>query len=425
MKANLAKYILTALVLGGVVGTIIKIFGAPDGLGQTYLVEGLFHAGGLMFVNMIKMLVVPLVFVSIVNAVCSLEDIAQVGRLGFKTIGLYLVNTIVAIAIALAVALIISPGTGADLGYANTSIELSRTELPSLLDMIINIVPLNPFQAVVSGNILQILFMAVLTGIAIKKLENHETHSVSNVFSLANSVMMKLVSMVMNLAPWGVFFLTAKLAATLNSSSILSVFAYVSTGLFVMCLYLFVFYPLVTSVVTRRCSPVDFIRHTSEQMMFALSTASSNATIPVTYQTLINKFKVPARVAGFSVPLGATINMSGSAIYMTVAAVFVANAYHVELTTLELSTMTFTTFLLAIATGGIPGGAAVTTGVLLLTMGLPIEAMGIILATDRILDAGCTVTNVVGDTAVGILSSLGESAETVAIDPVCSIEKKV
>ena len=421
MKRNLAGQILISLVVGLVLGGTIQLLANSEGILQTYLVGGLFHAGGSIFVGMIKLMVVPLIFISIVNAVCGLDDISQFGRLGFKTFGLYLINTVVAIGATIAIAMVIQPGSGANLGLADDTLTLSRTNLPNLLDMVIGIVPTNPFQAFVEGNILQILFMAILTGIAIKKLENHETHSVSKAFSLANSVMMKLITMVMGLAPLGVFFLTAKLAATLDASSIVSVLTYVMTGLLVMILWLFVFYPVVIGLTTG-IGPTRFLRETREQMMFALSTASSNATIPVTFKTLIEKLGVSEKVAGFSVPLGATMNMSGAAIYMVLATIFVANAYGVALDGTALFTLGFTAFLLAIATGGIPGGAVVTTGVLLHTLGLPIEALGIIVATDRILDAACTVTNVVGDTAVstivakseGQIDVIGESTDSLA-----------
>ncbi|WP_211828081.1 dicarboxylate/amino acid:cation symporter [Kistimonas asteriae] len=417
MSSNLATRILIALVGGIVAGALIQHFASPEGMLQTWLVSGLFHAGGNIFVSMIKLMVMPLIFISIVNAVCSLDDINQFGRLGAKTLGLYLLNTVIAIAAAIGIALMIKPGLGANLGLADASLSLSRTEVPSLLDMVIGIVPTNPVQAFAEGNILQILFMAIITGIAIKKLEDQETHSVSKAFSLANNVMMKLIGMVMALAPYGVFFLTAKLAATLDSHSILSVMTYVMTASLVMLIWLFGFYPLVTGMATGT-SPISFIRKTREQMMFALSTASSNATIPVTFRTLTDKLGVSEKVAGFSVPLGATMNMSGAAIYMTVATMFVAYAYNVDLSGGELVTLGVTAFLLAIATGGIPGGAVVTTGVLLHQLGLPIEALGIIIATDRILDALCTVTNVVGDTAVStiVAKTEGEIAEDILYD---------
>lgn len=422
MNNNLAVKILISLVFGVVTGATIQFFGAADGMAQSLLVDGLFYATGSMFVGMIKLLVVPLIFISIVNAVCSLEDVSQFGRLGFKTFGLYLINTVLAICGAIGVSLLIKPGIGASLGLADETVVLSKTNVPDLMEMVVGIVPTNPVLAFAEGNILQILFMAILTGIAIKKLENHETHSVSRGFSLANSVMMKLVTMVMGLAPLGVFFLIARLAATLDAASIVSVVAYVGTSLLVMGLWLFIVYPLMVGLMTN-ISPKKFLKETREQMIFAVSVASSNATIPVTFKTLTEKLGVSEKVAGFSVPLGATMNMSGAAIYMVVATLFVANAYGVDLNGPGLLTLGFTAFLLAIATGGIPGGAAVTTGVLLHTLGLPVEALGIILATDRILDAACTVTNVVGDTAVSAIVASSEGA--VQVDTGDSLPKNV
>ena len=399
MDNKLASRILTALVIGLFVGSIIQMFAAPDGFLQTVLITNTFGTGGTLFVDMIKLVVMPLIFISIVNAVCSVEDMSQFGRLGVFTFGLYLVNTAIAIVAAIFVATLLQPGLGADLGLADPSVELSLKEPPSLLAMIVDIVPVNPVDAFVEGKILQILFMAIVTGVAIKKLDTQDAHSVSKAFAIANNVMMKLVSMIMSLAPWGVFFLTAKMAATLDIESIQSVMSYVGTALLVITVWLFVFYPLMIFATTR-LSPLDFIRKTREQMIFALSTASSNATIPVTLRTLTEKLNVSSRIAGFSVPLGATMNMSGAAIYMVVASIFVADAYGLTLNRVELIDLGFTAFLLAIATGGIPGGAIVTIGVLLHTLGLPVEALGIIIAVDRIIDPACTVLNVTGDTVV-------------------------
>ena len=399
MDNKLASRILTALVIGLFVGSIIQMLAAPDGFLQNVLITNTFGTGGTLFVDMIKLVVMPLIFISIVNAVCSLEDMSQFGRLGVFTFGLYLVNTAIAIVAAIFVATLLQPGLGADLGLADPSVELSLKEPPSLLAMIVDIVPVNPVDAFVEGKILQILFMAIVTGVAIKKLDIQDAHSVSKAFAIANNVMMKLVSMIMSLAPWGVFFLTAKMAATLDIESIQSVMSYVGTALLVITVWLFVFYPLMIFATTR-LSPLDFIRKTREQMIFALSTASSNATIPVTLRTLTEKLNVSSRIAGFSVPLGATMNMSGAAIYMVVASIFVADAYGLTLNRVELIDLGFTAFLLAIATGGIPGGAIVTIGVLLHTLGLPVEALGIIIAVDRIIDPACTVLNVTGDTVV-------------------------
>ena len=403
MNRNLAPRILIALIGGLLAGALCQLTADMGGLFYQLLVHGLANAIGEMFVSLIKLMVVPLVFISIVNAVCDLEDINQFGRLGGKTFIIYLLNTVLAIAVAMLVAMVIEPGLGA--GFILSSAPetaSSTTQLPSVMRLIINIIPENPFQALAEGNILQILFMALLTGIAIKKLENQDTHSASKAFRVTNKLMMKLTLMVMSLAPVGVFFLVLKLAATLNFHGMISMMSYILTTLGVMLLWLFVIYPVAVGFITGS-SPLMFIRKTREQMMFAVSTSSSNATIPVTYRTLTEKLGVSEKIAGFSVPLGATMNMSGAAIYITVGTLFVANAYGYSFDSTQLWTLGFTAFLLAVATGGVPGGAMVMAGVLIHQMGLPAETFGVIVATDRILDAGCTVTNVVGDTAVSTI----------------------
>ncbi|EKE77960.1 dicarboxylate/amino acid:cation symporter [Gallaecimonas xiamenensis] len=408
MQYSLTTKIFIALVAGLAVGAASRLFPGIEFLHQT-LIHDLFGTAGGLFVSLIKLLVVPLVFISIVNGVCSLENLGQFGRLGTKTFLLYLFNTVLAIAAALAIGLMFAPGSGANLTLDGKPFEPALTEAPSLLQLVASVVPSNPFQAFAEGNMLQILFMAIITGIAIKGLGRDESKAAAKGFAIANNVMMKLVVMVMSLAPFGVFFLTTGLAATLDTHSILSVGAYVGTNIFVMLLWILLFYPLVIWGFTG-INPILYLAKLREQIFFSLSTASSNATIPVTFKTLTEKLGVDKTVAGFGVPLGATMNMSGSAIYMTVATIFVANAYGHGLAEGQLITLGVTAFLLAIATGGVPGGAAVTTGVLLHQLGLPMEAMAIILATDRICDAFVTTTNVVGDTAVSTLVAKTEQS---------------
>ncbi|WP_461535684.1 dicarboxylate/amino acid:cation symporter [Spongorhabdus nitratireducens] len=407
MNRNLAPRIMVALLGGLLTGILCQLIASSDSLLYQLLIHGASTAIGDMFVAMIKLMVVPLVFISIVNAVCDLDDINQFGRLGGKTFIAYIINTLLAIAVAMVACLIISPGENAGFTLSSEAQTTVTTQMPSVLQLIVNIVPENPFQALAEGNILQILFMALLTGVAIKKLENQDTHSASKTFRVANKLMMKLTLMVMSLAPIGVFFLVLKLAAIIDYQGMISMLSYITTALGVMVLWLFFVYPVVVGLLTNS-NPLMFIRKTREQMMFAVSTASSNATIPVTYRTLTEKMGVSEKIAGFSVPLGATMNMSGSAIYITVGTLFVANAYGFTFDNAQLATLAFTAFLLAVATGGVPGGAMVMTGVLIHQMGLPAETFGVIVATDRILDAGCTVTSVVGDTAVSTIIARSE-----------------
>ncbi|MED5523809.1 MAG: dicarboxylate/amino acid:cation symporter [Pseudomonadota bacterium] len=409
MQSSLTTRIFVALAAGLIFGTLSRVFFADvDFIHQT-LIHDLFGTAGGLFVSLIKLMVVPLVFISIVNGVCSLENLGQFGRLGTKTFLLYLVNTVLAIAVALTLALWLAPGEGAGLTLNGQPFTPSFTEPPSLLQLVASVVPSNPFKAFVDGNMLQILFMAIITGIAIKGLGGEETRAAARGFAIANKVMMKLVVMVMSLAPLGVLFLTTGLAATLDTRSIAAVGSYVGSNIAIMLLWMLVFYPMVVSVFTG-ISPWLYLAKLREQIFFSLSTASSNATIPVTFKTLTEKLGVDKTVAGFGVPLGATMNMSGSAIYMTVATIFVANAYGAGLDASQMVALATTTFMLAIATGGVPGGAAVMTGVLLHQLGLPMEAVAIILATDRICDAFVTATNVVGDTAVSTLVAKTEGS---------------
>ncbi len=226
-------------------------------------------------------------------------------------------------------------------------------------------------------------------------------------FKLANEIMMKLVGLVMSLAPYGVFALMAQLGATLDAHTLMSVAGYVALVVAMLVFWIFVFYPIVVGMTTS-VSPKQFLRATREQILFSLSTASSNATIPVTMRTLTEKLQVSKSVAGFGVPLGATMNMSGVSIYIALATIFVANAFGQPINSADIFTLGLTILLLSIGAGGVPGGGVVMVGVLLHQLGLPPEGLAIIAAVDRINDMFCTSSNVVGDTAVNTIVAKSE-----------------
>ncbi|MGL4613206.1 MAG: dicarboxylate/amino acid:cation symporter [Shewanella sp.] len=396
MVKSLSTRIFIGLFAGLIFGTLVQ-YGLNDiGFFSDNLVE--FAAGiGTMFVNMIMMLVVPLVFVSIVCGVCELQDLNSFGRLGGKTFSFYIINTLVAITAALLVALLLTPGKGVDMS-SRDGVAIMATELPSLMALVIDIIPRNPIAAFMSGNMLQVIFMALLLGGVMKSLGGH-MHGAIQGFQTANKIMMKLIAVVMSLAPYGVFALMFKLGATLDVAVFLSVLEYLLLILGLLLLWIFVVYPIAVSLFTP-ISAKTFREKTQEQVLFALSTASSNATIPVTMRTLIEKLGVNRAVAGFGVPLGATMNMGGVAIYITIAIFFVANAFGMPITTEQLPSLLFSIFLLSVGAGGVPGGGMVMIGVLIHQLGLPIEAFAIVAALDRIIDMVLTSCNVVGDTAV-------------------------
>ncbi|MFY2509539.1 dicarboxylate/amino acid:cation symporter [Vibrio pectenicida] len=401
MDKSLSRKIFVGLFAGLMIGTAIQYLFSGVAIFDTYLLGAAEGAGG-MFVSLIKLLVVPLVYVSIVCGIVDLKDITAFGRLGGKTFALYIINTIIAIAAALTVGLIFQPGADANLaGTISESVKLTTTETPDIFSLVVNIVPSNPVQAFANGDMLQIIFMAILTGLAIQALDSRGGPAIRT-FKLANEIMMKLVGLVMSLAPYGVFALMIQLGATLDAHTLGSVASYVALVVAMLVFWIFVFYPMAVGIFTG-VSPKTFLRATREQILFSLSTASSNATIPVTMRTLTEKLKVSDSVAGFGVPLGATMNMSGVSIYIALATIFVANAFGQPINSADVFTLGLTILLLSIGAGGVPGGGVVMVGVLLHQLGLPPEGLAIIAAVDRINDMFCTSSNVVGDTAVNTI----------------------
>lgn len=412
MVKSLSTRIFMGLFVGLIFGTIVQYFLYDVSFFSDNLV--VFASGiGTMFVNMIMMLVVPLVFVSIVCGVCELKDLKSFGRLGGKTFGFYIINTVIAILAALAVALLLQPGNGVDMSSGD-DVAITATELPSLMGLLVDIVPRNPIEAFSSGNMLQVIFMALLLGGVIKSLGEHVAGAV-RAFQTANIIMMKLITTVMNLAPFGVFALMFKLGATLEADVFMSVLEYLLLILGLLLLWIFVVYPLAVGMFTP-ISASTFRAKTQEQVLFSLSTASSNATIPVTLRTLTDKLGVSRSVAGFGVPLGATMNMGGVSIYITIAIFFVANAFGTPITTEQLPSLLFSIFLLSVGAGGVPGGGMVMIGVLIHQMGLPIEAFAIVAALDRLIDMVLTSCNVVGDTAVLTIVDQTEKQHELASD---------
>ncbi|WP_299018922.1 dicarboxylate/amino acid:cation symporter [uncultured Photobacterium sp.] len=407
MKKSLSGKIFAGLFAGLIIGTAIQYLFNGVTLMDTYVL-GLAEGAGGMFVSLIKLLVVPLVYVSIVCGIVELKDITAFGRLGGKTFGLYILNTIIAITAALTVGMIFQPGADANLaGAMSEAVELTTTETPDIFSLIVNIVPSNPVQAFASGDMLQIIFMAILTGLAIQALDTRGGPAIKT-FKMANEIMMKLVGLVMSLAPYGVFALMIQLGATLDANTLMSVAGYVALVVAMLVFWIFFFYPAMVGLATG-IKPSQFLRSIREQILFSLSTASSNATIPVTMRTLTDKIGVSKSVAGFGVPLGATMNMSGVSIYIALATIFVANAFGQPINSADLFTLGLTILLLSIGAGGVPGGGVVMVGVLLHQLGLPAEGLAIIAAVDRINDMFCTSSNVVGDTAVNTIVAKSEN----------------
>ncbi|EGA66045.1 dicarboxylate/amino acid:cation symporter [Vibrio brasiliensis] len=402
---SLTSRVIIGMVAGILTGFAIRSLFADNGFVDAYIVNGLFEVGGQIFVASLKMLVVPLVFVSLVCGTSSLKDLSTLGRMGGKTLAFYIATTAVAITLALTMGNLFQPGAGADLTAASS---FKSAEAPSLGQVIIDMFPTNPISAMAEGKTLQVIVFAVLFGIAISAA-GKPGERIASFFSDLNDVIMKLVAILMNLAPYGVFFLMAKLFTGLGLSAIVNLAEYFLVLAGTLLLHGLVTYSLMLKGFTG-LSPITFLKKMEDAVMFAFSTASSNATIPVTMETAKNRMGVENRVSSFTVPLGATVNMDGTAIMQGVATAFIAQAFNIDLTMGDYLMVILTATLASIGTAGVPGVGLVMLAMVLNQVGLPLEGIALIMGVDRLLDMIRTAVNITGDSAVTIIVAKSEGA---------------
>jgi DAACS family dicarboxylate/amino acid:cation (Na+ or H+) symporter len=402
---RLTRQIVIAMLSGIVLGVVLNRFGAGAWL-QTYLVDGLLHVIGSVFVSALKMMVVPLVFVSLVVGVTALSDLRVLGRIGAKTLALYLATTAVAVTIALTLAGLVGPGHGFDAG--NTEASFSGKEAPPLSQVLIDMVPTNPVAAMAEGDMLQIIVFALLFGVAVTMSGARGKH-VLNLFNDLDAVIMHMVEWIMRLAPYGVFALITRTFASQGLDILLPLAAYFLTLTAALAIQLFVTYPLLLRLLAS-LNPITFLKKMRDPAAFAFSTASSGATIPVTLHTVEYKMGVNNSVASFSIPLGATINMDGTAMMQGVATVFIANVYGIDLSLTDFMLVVLTATLASIGTAAIPAVGLVTLTMVLGQVGLPVEGIALIIGVDRLLDMMRTTVNVAGDCAVSCIVAKSEHA---------------
>ena len=384
-----------------------------------YILDGAIDAGGKIFVTLLKMMVVPLVFVSLVCGATSLGATGSVGRLGGKTIGLYLATTALAVSLALMLALVVDPGLSAtDEQNGAVAFEAYQAkEAPSVKDTLINIFPSNPIQAMAEGKMLQVIVFALLLGLALSRAGDAGSR-IAGFFQDLNEVMMKLITMVIQLTPYGVFCLMVKLGATVGWVEIGKVLAYFLTVASALILHGLIVYPTLLRILAG-VNPLTFLRKMREPMLVAFSTSSSGATLPVTLRTVEHRIGVNNNVASFAVPLGATINMDGTAIMQGVATVFIAQFFGYQLGVDALLMVILTATLASIGTAAVPGVGLITLTLVLGQVGLPIEGIGLIIGVDRLLDMLRTVVNVTGDGTVAtiVANSEGQLDKDTLQDP--------
>ena len=403
-SSNLTRNILIGMGLGIILGSIVHSLDLAEGNPMdVYLIDGLFDLGGQIFVLSLKLLVVPLVFVSLVCGASNLGAGSSMGRIGLKTITLYLFSTAIAISIALIVASIVDPGVGINLP---TTAEYVVKQAPSLKQVLVNIFPSNPIKAMSEGNMLQVIVFAILVGIAITKSGDQGLRVKAHLDDW-NEIIMRLVMMLMSVAPIGVFCLLISLFSNMGFTAISDLIKYFLTVVAVLAIHYLVTYGLMIKFMAK-LDPLTFFKKMGPVMAYAFSTSSSNATLPMTLSTVEKKIGVKNEVASFTVPLGATINMDGTAIMQGVATVFIAQAFNQDIGFAGYVMVILTATLASIGTAGVPGVGLIMLALVLQQVGLPVEGIALIIGVDRLLDMMRTAVNVTGDATVSAIVARSE-----------------
>lgn len=403
-KLGLTSKIFIAMAIGVFLGVIIR--GLPNGyIKDSLLLNGILRVLSTGFISAIKMLVVPLVFASITCGVASLNNIKSLGRIGGKTIVFYLFTTAVAISIAIGLALVINPGVGLDMSALVTQ-EANIGASRSIWDLLVSIIPTNPFKSMVEGDMLQIITFSILFGSTISVLGD-KAEPVRNFMNSLNEICLKMVSIVMWFSPFGIFALITNTFATTGFEAFGSLIKY----MFVILLALFIHSAVVYTGLLKLFTKLNtkpFYKKFAKVAAITFSTASSGAALPVTMETM-EELGVNNRVSSFTIPLGATINMDGTAIMQGVATVFIAQIYGMELTVANILTVIITATLASIGTAAVPGVGLVMLSMVLNAVGLPVEGIGLIMGVDRILDMSRTTVNVIGDCVCTLIVSKTEN----------------
>ena len=391
---GLSTKIFIALLTGALFGVCVHYFVPSSYFKDTILINGILYVLGNGFIRLMQMLVVPLVFCSLVCGAMAIGDTKTLGTVGVKTIIFYLLTTALAICLALLVASVISPGNGMNVTVSDTSTAAEATTV-NFADTLLNIIPKNIFNSLANGDMLPVIVFALFIGILLASMGN-KVSTVANFFSQFNDIMMEMTIVVMKAAPVGVFCLIAKTFAGIGFDAFIPMLKYMASVILALALQCFVVYQVLLFLFTR-LNPFKFIKKFFPVMAFAFSTSTSNATIPLSIDTLYKKMGVSKQISSFTIPLGATINMDGTSIMQGVAVIFIAQAYGIELTPAAIATVIATATVASIGTAGVPSVGLVTLSMVLTSVGLPTEGIALIMGIDRILDMLRTAVNITGD----------------------------
>lgn len=413
-KISLTSKTLIALFLGSIFGIILSSMPENKFI-QTFLLDGILKLLGTGFLNAVKLIVVPLVFVSIVYATASLEDLNKIGRIGGKTFVFYTLTTALAIILALLVGGILKPGVGVDLELlkANEVVTSTTATQVNFVDTLLNMIPTNIFTAFAEGNILSIIFFAILFGLSLTMV-GEKAKPLFVLFEAANDVLLQLVQLIMNFAPYGVFALLSTTFATFGFSALMPLIKYVLTVVLALGLQLLVVYMGMLFFIGK-LRPSIFLKKFAPIFNICLSTASSSAALPMALEHSEKSFGVSKAVSSFTLPLGATINMDGTAIMQGISVMFIAQIYGISLGLNDYVMVILSAVLASIGTAGVPGVGMIMLTMVLTSVNLPVEGIALIMGVDRIIDMMRTAINVAGDNVCTILIAKSENELNEAI----------
>lgn len=414
--------ILIGIVAGIVLGSVLNATVGPGVTsGPVYVLKTIFQYGGDIFIRLLRMLIVPLVFASIFSAVYNLGDIRELGKIGGKTVAYYMATTALAVLMGIILVNIIHPGIGMDkeaLAQLNITTEVpekvsdqgvgERSAVLIIVDTLVNMIPKNPAESMASGDILQVIFFAIFFAI-VASIVGRDSAPLADAIHAVDRIMQQAIFIVMRIAPYCIFFLVAAIFMDLGLTVLSALGKYAVTVLLGLVLHAAVTLPLLVLLIGRY-SPVRLVKALAPAIMTAWSTASSAATLPLTMDCLSNRAGVDRRIGNFVLPLGATVNMDGTALYESVAVIFIAELMGIDLTVGMQIVIFITASLAAVGAAAIPGAGLVTMGIVLTAAGLPLDGIGLILAIDRILDQFRTAVNVWGDATAGVVIGRLENA---------------
>ncbi|APF20903.1 sodium:dicarboxylate symporter [Caldithrix abyssi DSM 13497] len=406
-SVSLHWQILIGLILGVLLAVVSRIFQF-----ESFVIEDVALLGDV-FIRALKMIIVPLIVSSIISGVTNLSDAEHFGRLSLKTISYYVMTSILAILTGLILVNLIAPGIGANLSFQEMP-EGLETSVQSFSDLLIRIIPENPLAAMARGEILPTIFFSLLFGFFITRAPEPYKTQLTGFFQAVFEVMMGLTHFIILFAPVGVFALIAKVIAQTGFDAVLPLFKYMVTVILGLLIHATVTLPLLVYFLGG-ISPLKHFKAMSAALMTAFSTSSSSATLPLTMDSIENNAGVSNKVSSFVLPLGATINMDGTALYECVAAMFIAQVYGIELSFGQQMIVVMTALLASIGAAGIPMAGLVMITIILKAVGLPLEGIGMILAVDRILDMLRTSVNVWSDSCGAVLIARSEGEDKLRV----------